>query len=283
MILSTDILPAGRAFDSGKLEMSDSLNFDALAAASPQTESIITSIFMVVFVAIVIFSLRNLIKLLPDLISCYTRKSSCLALEHNVQTSSDRNLAAFALLLPFCLTLRKVREIFSKLAQAGRIHGFAENGRIAAVFLLWTPSPVPIKLRRPTVPQLLRFTQAFLSSVNITPGLILMQPPYTQHGRQGIFCPWHYATACCRAVTVFSKVLFSSCFWRKNALTAFICAKAESASASAPCLYSPICTRSSISAYLAKMARKRCAAFLCSGVTMAFITRLTLAWMSMAG
>lgn len=103
MILSADILPAGRAFESGKLEMSDSLNFDALAAASPQTESIITSVFMVVFVAIVIFSLRNLIKLLPDLISCYTRKSSCLALEHNVQTSSDRNLAAFALLLPFCL------------------------------------------------------------------------------------------------------------------------------------------------------------------------------------
>lgn len=103
MTFLADILPAEQAFSSGKLEMSDSLNFDALASGGAQVESIVKSAFMVVFVAIVIFSLKNLIKLLPDLISCYTRKSSCLALEHNVQTSSDRNLAAFALLLPFCL------------------------------------------------------------------------------------------------------------------------------------------------------------------------------------
>lgn len=97
-----DIMPVGDAFRESTLEMSDS-TFRSIAAAGSQAEHIIVSVFMIVFVVLAVICLKNVIRLMPLLLQCLTRKNACFTMEHSVQNSSDRNFIAFVLLLPFCL------------------------------------------------------------------------------------------------------------------------------------------------------------------------------------
>jgi len=99
-----NILPASEAFREGTLEMSDSAIQYSFVAGS-QAQQIIFSAFLVVFLVLTVVSLRDIIRLIPLLAQCLTRKSACLHMEHSVKNSYDRNFMAFVMLLPFCLAV----------------------------------------------------------------------------------------------------------------------------------------------------------------------------------
>lgn len=105
----SDILPASDAFRSGTLEMSSSLSDLSGAAVSTPAIGLTASVMMLLCVVLIVISLSDFIKMLPLLLDSYTRKSSGLGLEHNLPTSRERNLAAFVLLLPFCLLADRFR------------------------------------------------------------------------------------------------------------------------------------------------------------------------------
>lgn len=99
----SEILPAAQAFKDGELQMAETVTQAVAGASGNLSIGIVTSIFMVLFVALTIFTLVDFIRMLPLLLDSYTRKNSSLNIEHNIQTSRERNLAAFTLALPFCL------------------------------------------------------------------------------------------------------------------------------------------------------------------------------------
>ena len=158
----------------------------------------------------------------------------------------------------------------------------AHDRVIAALDLFLTPDLVALQLPAAPLHRLLRLNHDALGGTKGILGRILPVFAHLKQWSQRIL--FHaQATTLYSACNVSSKVLFSSKPCLRNAFTALIRASASSASLSDPFLYSPICTSNSTSANFASTLRSACAAFLCSFVTMAFITRLTLACTSMAG
>lgn len=98
----TGILPAEEAFLSGKLEMAQQVVCTAPKEAAGPLQ-VITTVLMLLFVVLTLFNLKDFIRMLPQLVDCLGRKSSCINIEHSVHTSRERNFSAFILALPFCL------------------------------------------------------------------------------------------------------------------------------------------------------------------------------------
>ena len=91
-------------FKSGMLNMSAS-PLEGLAAEALWTDILLNRILAVAAVALLIFHLLDLFRLIPHLLYCYSRVRGAEALEHSLGTARLRNLLAFSFSLPFCLIL----------------------------------------------------------------------------------------------------------------------------------------------------------------------------------
>lgn len=128
------IRPASEAFREGKLEMASNLAPGTSGAAGWSLD-IFTTVVMAIFLILTIITISDFIRMLPLLVDSYSRKSSCLAIEHSVQTSGQRNFTAFIILLPFCLVADKF-DLFRPNFLSGVPHGWMAVVLIG-VFILY--------------------------------------------------------------------------------------------------------------------------------------------------
>ena len=98
--------------------------------------------------------LRSIVSIFPSLAACMARSKECFNLEASVKLTRDRNLLAWAMILPFCLLTYRFN-----LFGTGFMNGFNENIRLAciigvftlylvfrdAVFRLFRPQRIPKK------------------------------------------------------------------------------------------------------------------------------------------
>lgn len=93
---------AGELFRQGTLEMSATPVGDPAAAAA-WGEILSNQILAVLAVGLLVVSLPDFFRLLPDLLFSFDRTRGAAALEHSVGQARTRNLIAFCCVLPFCL------------------------------------------------------------------------------------------------------------------------------------------------------------------------------------
>lgn len=91
-------------FRSGTLNMSAS-PFEGLAAEPLWSDLTINRILAVAAVALILFRMLDLLRLLPQLLYSYNRIRGAEAIEHSLGTARLRNLVALSFSLPFCLIL----------------------------------------------------------------------------------------------------------------------------------------------------------------------------------
>ncbi len=89
--------------------------------------------FISVLAAILL--LKRLVNLLPSLTACAVRWKESIKLENSVKDSSDRDLIALAMIMPFCLIVERYR-----LYDLDFMAGMGENlriGIVAGVFVIY--------------------------------------------------------------------------------------------------------------------------------------------------
>ena len=83
----------------------------------------------------VLLMLRQLVNVFPSLLACLIRGKESLNLESSVKLSRDRDMLAFAMIVPFCLTAYRY-----KLYLPGFLEGFSSESYLGicfAVFLVY--------------------------------------------------------------------------------------------------------------------------------------------------
>lgn len=100
-------MPVQEAFRRSSLKLS-AIPFEAVGEQSTDIASIITSVTVVVFVILSVAALPDIIRVIPKIIGCYSRKSNCVNMEDNLHSSRNRNFLAFILSLPFCIVADKI-------------------------------------------------------------------------------------------------------------------------------------------------------------------------------
>ena len=95
-------MPPSDIFIQGKLEMS-AVPVQEAAQAMLWDDFLLNRVLVVAAVLIGIAGLRDLLKLLPELLYCFSRPRASVSLEYNTSVVRMRNTAALISILPFCL------------------------------------------------------------------------------------------------------------------------------------------------------------------------------------
>ena len=93
----------------------------------------VTDILSFISILSAMLVLRSLVSIFPSLVACLVRAKECFNLEASVKLSRDRNLLAWAMILPFCLVTYRF-DLFGK----GFMDGFNENIRLASIVGLFS-------------------------------------------------------------------------------------------------------------------------------------------------
>jgi hypothetical protein len=76
--------------------------------------------------------LKNIVSIFPSLAACMTRAKECFNLEASVKLSRDRDLLAWAMIIPFCLITYRFN-----LFGTGFMNGINEDIRLAATVIVF--------------------------------------------------------------------------------------------------------------------------------------------------
>lgn len=95
-------MPPSDIFIQGKLEMSAAPVQEA-AQTMLWNDFLLNRVLVVAAVLIGIAGLRDLLRLLPELLYCFSRPRASVSLEYNTSVVRMRNTAALISILPFCL------------------------------------------------------------------------------------------------------------------------------------------------------------------------------------
>lgn len=95
-------MPHSDIFIQGKLEMS-AVPVQEAAQAMLWDDFLLNRVLVVAAVLIGIAGLRDLLRLLPELLYCFSRPRASVSLEYNTSVVRMRNTAALISILPFCL------------------------------------------------------------------------------------------------------------------------------------------------------------------------------------
>ena len=95
-------MPPSDIFIQGKLEMS-AVPVQEAAQAMLWDDFLLNRVLVVAAVLIGIAGLRDLLRLLPELLYCFSRPRASVSLEYNTSVVRMRNTAALISILPFCL------------------------------------------------------------------------------------------------------------------------------------------------------------------------------------
>lgn len=95
-------MPPSDIFIQGKLEMS-AVPVQEAAQTMLWNDFLLNRVLVVAAVMIGIAGLRDLLRLLPELLYCFSRPRACVSLEYNTSVVRMRNTAALISILPFCL------------------------------------------------------------------------------------------------------------------------------------------------------------------------------------
>lgn len=95
-------MPPSDIFIQGKLEMS-AVPVQEAAQAMLWDDFLLNRVLVVATVLIGIAGLRDLLRLLPELLYCFSRPRASVSLEYNTSVVRMRNTAALISILPFCL------------------------------------------------------------------------------------------------------------------------------------------------------------------------------------
>lgn len=95
-------MPPSDIFIQGKLEMS-AVPMQEAAQAMLWDDFLLNRVLVVAAVLIGIAGLRDLLRLLPELLYCFSRPRASVSLEYNTSVVRMRNTAALISILPFCL------------------------------------------------------------------------------------------------------------------------------------------------------------------------------------
>ena len=88
--------------NTGTLEMS-AAPVQALAENPGWGDFLVNRILVAAAVLLVLFTLKDIIKLLPSILACLDRARANASLEHSLSLARTRNLIALEMILPFCL------------------------------------------------------------------------------------------------------------------------------------------------------------------------------------
>lgn len=95
-------MPPSDIFIQGKLEMS-AVPVQEAAQAMLWDDFLLNRVLVVAAVLIGIAGLRDLLRLLPELLYCFSRPRASVSLEYNTSVVRMRNTAALISIIPFCL------------------------------------------------------------------------------------------------------------------------------------------------------------------------------------
>lgn len=95
-------MPPSDIFIQGKLEMS-AVPVQEAAQTMLWNDFLLNRVLVVAAVLIGIAGLRDLLRLLPELLYCFSRPRASVSLEYNTSVVRMRNTAALISILPFCL------------------------------------------------------------------------------------------------------------------------------------------------------------------------------------
>lgn len=95
-------MPPSDIFIQGKLEMS-AVPVQEAAQTMLWNDFLLNRVLVVAAVLIGIAGLRDLLRLLPELLYCFSRPRASISLEYNTSVVRMRNTAALISILPFCL------------------------------------------------------------------------------------------------------------------------------------------------------------------------------------
>lgn len=95
-------MPPSDIFIQGKLEMS-AVPVQEATQAMLWDDFLLNRVLVVAAVLIGIAGLRDLLRLLPELLYCFSRPRASVSLEYNTSVVRMRNTAALISILPFCL------------------------------------------------------------------------------------------------------------------------------------------------------------------------------------
>lgn len=95
-------MPPSDIFIQGKLEMS-AVPVQEAAQAMLWDDFLLNRVLVIAAVLIGIAGLRDLLRLLPELLYCFSRPRASVSLEYNTSVVRMRNTAALISILPFCL------------------------------------------------------------------------------------------------------------------------------------------------------------------------------------
>lgn len=95
-------MPPSDIFIQGKLEMS-AVPVQEAAQVMLWDDFLLNRVLVVAAVLIGIAGLRDLLRLLPELLYCFSRPRASVSLEYNTSVVRMRNTAALISILPFCL------------------------------------------------------------------------------------------------------------------------------------------------------------------------------------
>lgn len=95
-------MPPSDIFIQGKLEMS-AVPVQEATQAMLWDDFLLNRVLVVAAVLIGIAGLRDLLRLLPELLYCFSRPRASVSLEYNTSVVRVRNTAALISILPFCL------------------------------------------------------------------------------------------------------------------------------------------------------------------------------------
>ena len=95
-------MPPSDIFIQGKLEMS-AVPVQEAAQTMLWDDFLLNRVLVVAAVLIGIAGLRDLLRLLPELLYCFSRPRASVSLEYNTSVVRMRNTAALISILPFCL------------------------------------------------------------------------------------------------------------------------------------------------------------------------------------
>lgn len=101
-------MPPSDIFIQGKLEMS-AVPVQEAAQAMLWDDFLLNRVLVVAAVLIGIAGLRDLLRLLPELLYCFSRPRASVSLEYNTSVVRMRNTAALISILPFCLLADRFR------------------------------------------------------------------------------------------------------------------------------------------------------------------------------
>ena len=91
------------------------------------------NILTIISVLTAMLLLNSIVSIFPSLAACMTRSKECFNLEASVKLSRDRDLLAWAMILPFCLVTYRFN-----LFGTGFMDGINEDIRLASIIGLFS-------------------------------------------------------------------------------------------------------------------------------------------------